>query len=98
MATTTKKTTKTESTAKTTAKASAKTTATKKATKPASEGITLIIAEKPSVAADLVKVLGAKSFKKNNGYYESETTIVGDANGQRVTIAEQTDRDETTQP
>ncbi len=85
MATTAKKTTKTESTAKTTAK---------KATKPASEGITLIIAEKPSVAADLVKVLGAKSFKKNNGYYESDTTIVSHAIGHLVTIADPKDIDE----
>ena len=90
MATTTKKTTKTESTAKT----AAKTATTKKATKPASEGITLIIAEKPSVAADLVKVLGAKSFKKNNGYYESDTTIVSHAIGHLVTIADPKDIDE----
>ena len=90
MATTTKKTTKTESTAKT----AAKTATTKKATKPAGEGITLIIAEKPSVAADLVKVLGAKSFKKNNGYYESDTTIVSHAIGHLVTIADPKDIDE----
>ena len=91
MATTTKKTTKTETTkvAKTPAK-----TATKKAAKATGEGITLIIAEKPSVAADLVKVLGAKSFKKNNGYYESDTTIVSHAIGHLVTIADPKDIDE----
>ena len=91
MATTTKKTTKTETTkvAKTPAK-----TATKKAVKATGEGITLIIAEKPSVAADLVKVLGAKSFKKNNGYYESDTTIVSHAIGHLVTIADPKDIDE----
>ena len=91
MATTTKKTTKTETTkvAKTPAK-----TATKKAAKATGEGITLIIAEKPSVAADLVKVLGAKSFKKNNGFYESDTTIVSHAIGHLVTIADPKDIDE----
>ena len=91
MATTTKKTTKTETTkaAKTPAK-----TATKKAAKASGEGITLIIAEKPSVAADLVKVLGAKSFKKNNGFYESDTTIVSHAIGHLVTIADPKDIDE----
>ena len=87
MATTTK--TETTKVAKTPAK-----TATKKAAKATGEGITLIIAEKPSVAADLVKVLGAKSFKKNNGYYESDTTIVSHAIGHLVTIADPKDIDE----
>lgn len=87
---TTKKTTEN---AKTAAKTATKTTA-KKAAKATGEGITLIIAEKPSVAADLVKVLGAKSFKKNNGYYESDTTIVSHAIGHLVTIADPKDIDE----
>ena len=85
---TTKKTTE-----KTAAKTATKTTA-KKAATATGEGITLIIAEKPSVAADLVKVLGAKSFKKNNGYYESDTTIVSHAIGHLVTIADPKDIDE----
>jgi DNA topoisomerase-3 len=82
-------------TKKTTEKTAAK-TATKTTTKKAAagEGVTLIIAEKPSVAADLVKVLGAKSFKKNNGYYESDTTIVSHAIGHLVTIADPKDIDE----
>ena len=87
---TTKKTTEN---AKTAAKTATKTTA-KKVAKATGEGITLIIAEKPSVAADLVKVLGAKSFKKNNGYYESDTTIVSHAIGHLVTIADPKDIDE----
>ena len=87
---TTKKTTES---AKTAAKTATKTT-TKKAAKATGEGITLIIAEKPSVAADLVKVLGAKSFKKNNGFYESDTTIVSHAIGHLVTIADPKDIDE----
>lgn len=81
---------------KTTAK---KTTATKttkvaKATKEPVEGKTLIIAEKPSVAADLVKVLGAKSFQKGTGVYESDSTIVTHAIGHLVTIADPKDIDE----
>ncbi|MBR2094802.1 MAG: DNA topoisomerase III [Fibrobacter sp.] len=86
-------------TTKTTTKAT-KTTATKtaaKATKTAKaavEGKTLIIAEKPSVAADLVKVLGAKSFKKETAYYESDTTIVSHAIGHLVGIADPKDIDE----
>ena len=75
----------------TTKKETTKTTKTAKAT---AGGITLIIAEKPSVAADLVKVLGAKSFKKNNGFYESDTTIVSHAIGHLVTIADPKDIDE----
>ncbi|MBR4916826.1 MAG: DNA topoisomerase III [Fibrobacter sp.] len=83
MATTKKDTTKT-----------AKKTATTKTPTKSAGGVTLIIAEKPSVAADLVKVLGAKSFKKNNGYYESDTTIVSHAIGHLVTIADPKDIDE----
>ena len=55
---------------------------------------TLIIAEKPSVAADLVKVLGSKNFKKGTGVYESEDTIVSHAVGHLVTIADPKDIDE----
>ncbi|MCS7064348.1 MAG: DNA topoisomerase III [Methylacidiphilales bacterium] len=39
----------------------------------------LIIAEKPSVAADIAKALGG--FKKQNDYYESETAIITSAVG-----------------
>ena len=49
---------------------------------------TLIIAEKPSVATDLVKVLGAKEFKKEKAFFESDTTIVSWAVGHLVTIAD----------
>ena len=79
--------------AKTTTK-TAKTTKAAKTAKAPAAGKTLIIAEKPSVAADLVKVLGAKSFTKNNGYYENDTTIVSHAIGHLVTIADPKDIDE----
>ena len=82
---TTKATTKTKTT-------TAKKTSTAKAAK--AEGKTLIIAEKPSVAADLVKVLGAKTFKKGTGVYENDTTIVSHAIGHLVTIADPKDIDE----
>ena len=84
-------------TTKTTTKATTKTTTKKtaaKTSKAAIEGKTLIIAEKPSVAADLVKVLGAKSFKKETAYYESDTTIVSHAIGHLVGIADPKDIDE----
>ncbi len=45
----------------------------------------LIIAEKPSVAGDLCKVLPGK-FKKHKTYYESDTHIVSYAVGHLVTI------------
>ena len=83
----------TTKTAKTTTK-TAKTTKAAKTAKAPVAGKTLIIAEKPSVAADLVKVLGAKSFTKNNGYYENDTTIVSHAIGHLVTIADPKDIDE----
>lgn len=88
---TTEKATKTTKT--TTAKTATKKPSTKSAKAPA-EGKTLIIAEKPSVAADLVKVLGAKSFTKGTGVYESDTTIVSHAIGHLVTIADPKDIDE----
>lgn len=64
------------------------------ATKAKAPEKTLIIAEKPSVAADLVKVLGAKSFTKGTGVYESDTTIVSHALGHLVGIADPKDIDE----
>ncbi|MBO7384216.1 MAG: DNA topoisomerase III [Fibrobacter sp.] len=74
-------------------KAKTATKATKTAKAPA-EGKTLIIAEKPSVAADLVKVLGSKNFKKSAGAYESDKIIVSHAIGHLVTIADPKDIDE----
>jgi len=48
---------------------------------------TLVIAEKPSVAADLAKALGGK-FEKEKTHYENETTIISWAIGHLVTIAD----------
>lgn len=56
--------------------------------------LTLIIAEKPSVAADLVKALGAKNFKKEKTHFESDTTIVSWAIGHLVTIADPKNMDD----
>ena len=90
-------------TAKATDTTAAKATKTAKAAKPATkakksavpvEGKTLIIAEKPSVALDLVKVLGQKNFTKGNGVYESDTTIVSHAIGHLVEIADPKEIDE----
>ena len=39
--------------------------------------VTLIIAEKPSVAADLVKALGAKKFKKEKTAIAFAITVFG---------------------
>ncbi|MCQ2063003.1 MAG: DNA topoisomerase III [Fibrobacter sp.] len=86
-------TAKATKTTKTTAEKSTAVKKTKSAKAPV-EGKTLIIAEKPSVAADLVKVLGAKTFKKGTGVYESDTTIVSHAIGHLVTIADPKDIDE----
>ncbi|MCF0223165.1 MAG: DNA topoisomerase 3, partial [Fibrobacter sp.] len=72
-------------------------TVSKKSTKVAvdeSQGKTLIIAEKPSVALDLVRVLGQKNFTKGNGLYESDTTIVSHAIGHLVEIADPKEIDE----
>lgn len=52
-----------------------------------STSLTLVIAEKPSVAADLVRALGGK-FKKEKTHYENETWIVSWALGHLVTIAD----------
>lgn len=65
-----------------------------RATKAAATPKTLIIAEKPSVANDLVKVLGAKAFKKETTHFESDTTIVSYAVGHLVTIADPKDIDD----
>ena len=46
---------------------------------------TLIIAEKPSVAGDLTRVLPG-SFKKSRTHYESDRYIVSYAIGHLVTI------------
>jgi DNA topoisomerase-3 len=52
--------------------------------------ITLVIAEKPSVANDLAKALGGK-FRKDKSYLESEDTIVSWALGHLVGIADPKD-------
>lgn len=59
----------------------------KKTTSEAVKKLTLVIAEKPSVAADLVKALGGK-FKKEKSYYENDSYIVSWALGHLVTIAD----------
>ena len=46
---------------------------------------TLIIAEKPSVAVDIAKVIGG--LKKNGDYYEGEDYIVGNALGHLLELA-----------
>lgn len=48
---------------------------------------TLVIAEKPSVAADLAKALGGK-FEKEKTHFENEQTIISWAIGHLVTIAD----------
>lgn len=52
-----------------------------------STSLTLVIAEKPSVAADLVRALGGK-FKKEKTHYENDSWIVSWALGHLVTIAD----------
>ena len=42
-------------------------------------GQTLVIAEKPSVAADIARALGG--FKKNGDFWESDEMIIGAAVG-----------------
>ena len=54
---------------------------------------TLIIAEKPSVAGDIVKALPGK-FEKKDDYYESEDYVVSFAIGHLVSIATPKDMDE----
>jgi DNA topoisomerase-3 len=47
-------------------------------------GKRLVIAEKPSVAADLARALG--KFERNGDYFENETTIISSAIGHLVEI------------
>lgn len=54
---------------------------------------TLIIAEKPSVARDIVSALTGK-FSQEKGYWESENYIVSHAIGHLLTIAEPAEIDE----
>jgi len=56
-------------------------------------GKTLIVAEKPSVGQDLASTLPG-SFKKNEGYLESESHIVSWAVGHLVRLAEPDEYDE----
>ena len=49
-------------------------------------GKTLVIAEKPSVARDIARVLKCRT--RGEGYYENETTIVSWALGHLVALAE----------
>lgn len=53
----------------------------------------LIIAEKPSVAADIVRALPEK-FKKEDTYYEGPSTLVSFAVGHLVTLATPKEMDE----
>lgn len=46
---------------------------------------TLIIAEKPSVAVDIAKVIG--NLKKNGDYYEGDEYIVANALGHLLELA-----------
>ena len=94
MATTTKTTATKTAAKKTTKTATAKTATAAKAAKAPAEGKTLIIAEKPSVALDLVRVLGQKNFKNEKTHYESDTTIVSHAIGHLVEIADPKEIDE----
>lgn len=45
---------------------------------------TLIIAEKPSVAADIARALGG--FRKREGYFESEQSVISSASGHLLEI------------
>lgn len=55
--------------------------------KTTSAAKTLVIAEKPSVAADLAKALGGK-FEKEKTHFEDEHTVISWAIGHLVTIAD----------
>ncbi|HSQ41821.1 MAG TPA: DNA topoisomerase III [Fibrobacteraceae bacterium] len=61
--------------------------------KTGDSGLTLIIAEKPSVAGDLVKALGGK-FTKEKTHYEGGEYLVSWALGHLVTIADPGEMDE----
>ena len=73
-----------ESTVQAKPKAAAK--KTKAASVAPGSGKTLIIAEKPSVAQDLMKALPGK-FEKHENFWESENTIISFALGHLVTLA-----------
>lgn len=49
---------------------------------------TLVIAEKPSVAADLSRALGGKKFKKEKGYYEGDDMVISHTVGHLLEIQE----------
>src|SRR5438094_201137 len=67
-------------------KARAKASAEEKSrpARPAGAGRTLIIAEKPSVAADLARVLGR--FKKEKDWFENDDYVISSAIGHLVEI------------
>lgn len=46
----------------------------------------LIIAEKPSLAKNIIIAIGSKTFKKENGYYENDDYIVTPAFGHLFTL------------
>ena len=48
-------------------------------------GKSLIIAEKPSVAADIARALGG--FKKNGDFFESDQSVISSAIGHLVELA-----------
>src|SRR5579864_9575090 len=48
-------------------------------------GKSLIIAEKPSVAGDIARVLGG--FKKESDFYESDSQVISSAVGHLVELA-----------
>jgi len=50
-------------------------------------GVSLVIAEKPSVAADIARALGG--FSKKDDFFEREDMIVGSAVGHLLEIAHQ---------
>ena len=54
---------------------------------------TLIIAEKPSVARDIVSALTGK-FSQEKGYWENDNYVVSHAVGHLLTIAEPAEIDE----
>lgn len=71
-----------------------RTSSSKKVATNIATGKTLIIAEKPSVALDLVRVLGENKFQNNKTFYEKDDVIVSNAIGHLVEIADPKDIDE----